>query len=440
MTKLFALIDCNNFYVSCERVFRPDLEGKPVAVLSNNDGCIVARSVEIKAIGIPMGSPYFKVRELLDQYDTSVFSSNYELYGDMSSRVMSVLSRFSPDVEIYSIDEAFLGLDGFEEWDLNAYGQELRSKIKRWTGIPVSVGIGPTKTLAKLAAERVKKDKLPGGVNVLRDQDSIEAALVATPVGDIWGVGRQWTKRFPSFGIYTALDLAREPDHWVRKKMGVTGVRTHMELQGHACFDLDSQPVDRKSCVSSRSFAKTVEDLDQLKDAVATFAARAGERLRQGSLVAGQLTAFATTDRHNPYQPQHHASATVALPTPSNLTVDLTRAALSAFTKAYRPGFRYKKAGVMLLDLASADDLQPTLFAPSQVNQEKALRLQDALDRLNGAQKGGKDLVRVGAGGIAPETKPGAKTGVKKGWHLRRNHKSPRYTTAWAELRTVHAC
>ncbi|MCW8916788.1 MAG: Y-family DNA polymerase [Magnetovibrio sp.] len=440
MTKLFALIDCNNFYVSCERVFRPDLEGKPVVVLSNNDGCVVARSAEVKAIGIPMGSPYFKVRKLLDQHGALVFSSNYELYGDMSSRVMSVLSRFSPDVEIYSIDEAFLGLDGFEDWDVSAYASELRTKVKCWTGIPVSVGIGPTKTLAKLAAERVKKDKISGGVNVLCHHASIEAALAATPVGDIWGVGRQWGKRFPSVGVYTALDFTRQPKHWVRKKMGISGARMQMELQGQACFDLDSQPTDRKSCVSSRSFAKTVEDLDQLKDAVATFAARAGERLRQGSLVAGQLTAFAVTDRHNPHQPQHHASATVALPNPSNLTMDLTRAALSAFTKAYRPGFRYKKAGVMLLDLAPASDMQPTLFAPSQMNQEKALRLQGALDCLNGAQKGGKDLVRIGAGGIAPETKPGANRGVKKGWHLRRNHTSPRYTTAWAELRTVHAC
>lgn len=436
MTKLFALIDCNNFYASCERVFRPDLEGKPVAVLSNNDGCVVARSAEIKKIGIPMGAPYFKVRRILEQHNAQVFSSNYELYGDMSSRVMAVLSRFSPDVEIYSIDEAFLGLDGFEDWDLETYAKELRAKVKKWTGIPVSVGIAPTKTLAKIAAERVKKDKLPGGVNVLRTRDTITDALAKTPVGDIWGVGRRWGKRFPSLGVYTALDFANQSEHWVRKKMGVTGARTQLELQGQVCFDIDNQPTDRKSCVSSRSFAKTVEDLDQLKDAVATFAARAGERLRQGGLVAAQLNAFAITDKHNRHAAQYHASATVALPNPSNLTVDLTRAALQAFVKAYRPGFRYKKAGVMLLDLAPAGEMQPTLFARTEMDQEKALRLQDALDRLNGAQRGGRDLVRVGAGGIQPETK----TGAKKGWHLRRNYKSPRYTTQWSELATVQAC
>ena len=195
MTRLYALIDCNNFYASCERVFRPDLEGRPVAVLSNNDGCIVARSAEVKAIGIPMGAPYFKVRDVLKRYDVQVFSSNYELYGDMSARVMAVLSQYSPDVEIYSIDEAFLGLDGFEGWDLEAHARDLCATVKRWTGIPVSVGIAPTKTLAKLAAVRAKKAPALGGVTILADPTACEAALEATPASDVWGIGRQWSKR-----------------------------------------------------------------------------------------------------------------------------------------------------------------------------------------------------------------------------------------------------
>jgi len=425
MTRLYALIDCNNFYASCERVFRPDLEGRPVAVLSNNDGCIVARSSEVKTIGIPMGVPYFKVRDLLKRYDVQVFSSNYELYGDMSARVMAVLSQFSPDVEIYSIDEAFLGLDGFEGWDLGAHARDLRATVNRWTGIPVSVGIAPTKTLAKLAAGRAKKDPALGGVAILTGRAEVEAALAATEVGDVWGIGRRWSKRLKALGVHSALDFTRQSEHWVRKNMGVTGARTQVELLGKPCFALESQPPDRKSCVASRSFSKTVSDFDDVKDAIATFAARAGERLRQGGLVAGQVTAFALTDRFNTRQPQYQASATVALASPSNLTVDLTQAAVHALRRAYKPGFGYKKAGVMMLDLAPAGAEQPTLFAPSTAQQSKAQRLQSALDRLN--TKSGRDVVRLGA------------TGFGTGWHLRREHRSPRYTTAWAELRTVRA-
>lgn len=439
MTKLFALIDCNNFYASCERVFRPDLQDRPVAVLSNNDGCIVARSAEVKAIGIPMGAPYFKVRDLLKRHNVQVFSSNYELYGDLSARVMAVLSGYSPDMEIYSIDEAFLGLDGFEGWDLDAYARDLRATVKRWTGIVVSVGIAPTKTLAKIAAERAKKDPVLAGVAILTDRVAIEAALAATPVGDVWGVGRQWAKRFPAFGVYTALDFSRQSEFWVRKKMGVTGARTQVELLGTSCLDLESQPHSHKSCVSSRSFARPVTAYDDVKDAIATFAARAGERVRQGGLVAGQVMVFAHTDRFNPQQPQYQATATVALPSPSNLTADLTRGALKALRQAYRPGLRYKKAGVMLLDLAPLAAHQATLFAPSASNQVKAERLQQALDSLNGGQRGGRDLVRFGLRpqDIAPDAARGGAKG--NGWSLRRDHKSPRYTTSWAELRVVKA-
>jgi len=433
---LFALIDCNNFYASCERVFRPDLEGRPVAVLSNNDGCIVARSGEVKALGVPMGAPYFKFRDVLQRHDVQVFSSNYELYGDMSARVMTVLSRFSSDVEIYSIDEAFLALDGFVGWDVMAHAHELRATVKQWTGIPVSVGIAPTKTLAKLAAERAKKAPELGGVFVMpnRPQDR-ETALAATPVGDVWGIGRRWSKRLAAQGVMNALDFTREPEHWVRSNMGVGGARTQAELLGTACFGLDSQPHDRKSCVVSRSFAHPVTDFEGLKDAVATFAARAGERLRQGGLVAGQVTAFALTDRFNAHQAPHQAAATVALDSPTNLTADITRAALNALQHAYRSGVSYKKAGVMMLDLAPESAQQPTLFAPLVADQDKAARLQSALDSLNAAcndgRNGRRDLVRLGATGFNRN-----KTGS---WQLRRDHTSPRYTTSWAELRTVRA-
>jgi len=427
MTRLFALIDCNNFYASCERVFRPDLDGRPVAVLSNNDGCVVARSAEVKAIGIPMGAPYFKVRHVLKRYDVQVFSSNYELYGDLSARVMAVLGQYSPDVEIYSIDEAFLGLDGFEGWDLDAHARDLRATVKRWTGIPVSVGIAPTKTLAKLAAGRAKKDPALGGVAILTDRADLDAALAASAVGDVWGVGRRWSKRLNALGVHSALDFARQSEHWVRKNMGVTGARTQVELLGTPCFALESQPPDRKSCVASRSFSKTVSDFEDVEEAVAGFGARAGWRLRQGGLVAGQVTAFALTDRFNTRAPQYQASATVALASPSNHTGDLTQAAVRALRRAFKPGFGYKKAGVMMLDLAPMGAEQPTLFAPSPAQKSKAERLQSALDRLNGGQKGKRDLVRLGAAGFG------------SGWHLRRERQSPRYTTVWAELRTVRA-
>lgn len=431
MTRLFALVDCNNFYASCERVFRPDLEGRPIAVLSNNDGCVVARSNEVKALGVPMATPYFKVKDILRKNNAAVFSSNYELYGDLSSRVMTVLERFCPKVEIYSIDEAFLDLDGFEAWDVEAYMAKVRATVKRWTGIPVSVGVAPTKTLAKLAGERVKKDGGHGGVLVLDTPQAIDEALARTPVGDVWGIGRRWSKRLEAEGITTALDFARQSETQIRKRMGVTGARTQSELLGRACFGFDTQPQSRKSCVASRSFAEPVAGLDDLKEAVATFAARAAERLRAGGLVAGQVSAFVLTDRFRQTTPQYNGSAAVALAAPTNLTADITRAALEAVTRAYRSGYGYKKAGVMLLDLARQGEAQPTLFAPEPIDRDKAERLQRALDALNGKGYGRGDLVQFGAAGVRVK--------ADEGWRLRRDHRSQRYTTQWSELRRVQA-
>ena len=429
MSKLFALVDCNNFYASCERVFRPDLANRPIAVLSNNDGCVVARSAEVKALGVPMAVPYFQVKETLRAHGAAVFSSNYELYGDLSARVMTVLGGFCPEVEIYSIDEAFLGMDGFQDWDVQAYMRHVRATVRRWTGIPVSIGVAPTKTLAKLAAGRAKKDAALGGVAVLDQDGTIQDALAHTPVGDVWGVGRRWTKRFDAMGVATALDFTKLEEPWVRARMGVTGARTQSELLGRACFDLQSQPQARQSCVASRSFAQPVTALDDLKDAIATFAARAAERLRAGGLVAGQVSAFVHTDRFQKQGPQYNGSATVALDDPTHLTADITRAALNALTRAYRPGLDYKKAGVMLLDLSPEGAAQPTLFAPTPADQGKAQRLQRALDALNGSGYGRGDLVRFGAAGV--------RANAGEGWQLRRDHRSPRYTTEWAELRKV---
>lgn len=422
---LYALVDCNNFYASCERVFRPDLENQPIVVLSNNDGCIVARSNEVKALGVPMAGPYFKSRDVLRRHGVHVFSSNYELYADLSARVMMVLAQFSPDMEVYSIDEAFLNLDGFEAFDLETVLRDLRTQVKRWTGIPVSIGVAPTKTLAKLAAVRAKKDIGRHGVCILTRPDQITDARRRTPVGDIWGVGRRWSTRFEAMGIQTAEDFMGLSETWVRTKMGVTGARTYVELLGQPCFGLQTQPASKKSCVASRSFAKPVSRLCDLKDALATFSARASERLRQGGLVCSEVNAFVLTDRFKTETKSHDGSATVALTSPSNLTQDITRAALVAVSQAYKPGTAYKKAGVMLLGLTPQDAAQTTLFQGSVLDQEKAKRLQNALNAVNSTKLGARDLVRIGAfSGPA-----GAKN-----WHLRRDKRSPRYTTQWSEL------
>lgn len=426
---LYALVDCNNFFASCERVFRPDLEGKPIVVLSNNDGCIVARSNEVKALDVPMAGPYFKSKALLERHGTTVFSSNYELYADMSARVMAILADFSPSLEIYSIDEAFLNLNDFDETTLRPHLRKLQTHVKRWTGIPVSIGVAKTKTLAKLASERAKKDACNQGLLILKDAAEIQNALKRTPVGDIWGVGRRWSKRFRSMGITTAADFVGLSETWVRGKMGVTGARTHTELLGQACFALQSQPQSKQSCVASRSFSKSVTDFGELKDAIATFSARAAERLRKGGLVATQVNAFILCDRFKNEGAGHNGSATVALSSPSNLTSDITRAALEGLKKAHRPGACYKKAGVMLLGLTPEGQAQTTLFAAPDRAQKKAKRLQHALDVLNGAKYGVRDLVRVGAFS-GPKQNP-------KNWHLRRDQRSPRYTTQWTELKGV---
>ncbi|PHS79015.1 MAG: hypothetical protein COB59_04195 [Rhodospirillaceae bacterium] len=426
---LYALVDCNNFFASCERVFRPDLEGKPIVVLSNNDGCIVARSNEVKALDVPMAGPYFKSKALLERHGTTVFSSNYELYADMSARVMAVLADFSPSLEVYSIDEAFLNLGDFDENTLHQHLRKLQAQVKRWTGIPVSIGVAKTKTLAKLASERAKKDTCNQGLLILKEPADIQSALRRTPVGDVWGIGRRWSTRFQAMGITSAADFVGLSEPWVRGKMGVTGARTHAELLGQACFVLQSQPPSKKSCVASRSFSKPVTDYGELKDAIATFSARAAERLRKGGLVAAEVNAFVMTDRFKEDGRGQDGASTVALISPSNLTSDITRAALQALQKAYCPGTQYKKAGVMLLGLAPESQAQTTLFAAPVSAQKKAKRLQRALDILNGAKYGVRDLVRVGAFS-GPIENP-------KNWHLRRDQRSPRYTTQWKDLKQI---
>ena len=401
MTGVFALIDCNNFYVSCERVFDPALEGRPVVVLSNNDGCIIARSNEAKALGIGMGTALFEARPLLEKHGVRVYSSNYALYGDMSNRVMAALSEFTPNVEVYSIDEAFLDLSGFRRLGAGRHGRDIRAKIHRWTGIPVSAGIAATKTLAKLAGGIAKRYPETGGVFDLTGLSGRRDAMAATDIGGVWGIGHRYARMLRRNGIETALHFHDATGPWVRKRMGVAGART--------CRD-------------------AIENEEELRQAVAVFAARAAEKLREGGLTAGSVTAFVATSRFGPARHQYHNAATVALPSPSNHTGAVTKAALAALKGIFRRRRRYKKAGVMLLDLAAAGRAQPNLFAPS--DDGRGGRLMEALDRINrkdwgepgSGARGWGDLLHYGAAGI------------HRGWRMKQAYRSPRYTTNWNEL------
>lgn len=451
---MFALVDCNNFYASCERLFRPELEGVPIVVLSNNDGCIIARSNEAKALGVQMGEPYFKAAPRLKAMGVQVFSSNYALYGDLSGRVMRVLEHFSPTVEVYSIDEAFLDFSGFE--DPLARAETLRDTVKRWVGIPVAVGVAPTKTLAKVAAKQAKgkraakqakievaakqtkikvaakQTKQEAGACVLTD---VDAALAAMDAGDVWGIGRRWARMLKSHGIYTARDFRDARPAWVRKRMGVVGARVQAELQGHACFTLEEQPPDKQTIRVSRSFAGTLKALEPLREALAAFASRAAEKLRDKGLVAEGLHVFAYTDRFNDRAAQFNAAAALALPRPTDHTGAIVATALKALDRAFRPGFGYKKAGVMLVGLSRENAAQEFLFAPTDDDPERARALMAAFDRINA---GGRHLLHYGSLGLPRKTGLKEKgAGVEPNWWVRRDHRSPSYTTDWDSLPSV---
>ncbi|MBT4464466.1 MAG: Y-family DNA polymerase [Rhodospirillaceae bacterium] len=427
---MFALVDCNNFYVSCERLFDPRLEGCPVVVLSNNDGCIIARSNEAKALGIAMGTPLFKAMPEIRRHGIKVYSSNYSLYGDISARVMRTLEAFSPDIEIYSIDEAFLNLGGLERHGIADHGRELHRTVKRWTGIPVSVGIAPTKTLAKIAAGIAKKSPDLGGALLIDDEQARRQALAATDIGDVWGIGRRWAKMLGTNAISTALDFHDMPAPWVRGRMGVVGARTHMELTGTPCIDLQTRPPDKQTLCVSRSFSQTVSERRVLRESIAAFAARAAEKLRRGGLFTTAVNVFVRTNGYRTDQTQYRNAATRALATPGSHTVDIVGAAMAAFDDIYRDGLQYKQAGVMLLDLNRPDAIQPDMFAPTHKRNDK---LMTVLDDINARL--GSDVLRLAASG----TGAGTGNGGKRRTFTVQSHRSPRYTTNWRELPIARA-
>jgi DNA polymerase V len=420
MSMPLALVDCNNFYASCERVFQPALRGKPVVVLSNNDGCVIARSNEAKALGIEMGAPWHLHKDQFARSGVIVRSSNYTLYGDMSSRVMRVLADFTPDLEIYSIDEAFLGLAGFDD-RLEAHTQALRAKVLQWTGIPVSVGIAPTKTLAKAANRMAKKDPASGGVALLLTATAQEAALARMELTDIWGIARRMAQRLTDVGIKSPLDLRNADPRFVRERFSVVLERMVYELRGVSCLALEEVTPDRKSIMASRSFGRTVTSREEMIEAVATYTARAAEKMRRQHLATASLIVFVETNRFKPGDPQHCASQAVQLPVASADTGKLTGAALRGLAVLWRAGFRYKKAGVMFLDLVPAVDVQGGLFdAPDTPTKQ---RLMATVDRLNARY--GRDAVSFAA------------SGRRRSWKLRSDQLSQRYTTSWDELLKV---
>ena len=410
----FALCDCNAFYCSCESVFAPRLRGRPVVVLSNNDGCVIARSVEAKTCGIPMGAPAHLWREQFKEHHVEVLSSNYALYGDMSRRVMQILRQHASGIEIYSIDEAFLNLGGMVQGDLEAHGRFLREIVRQWTGIPIGVGVAATKTLAKLANRQAKKK---GGVCVLDHRsDEAHALLDSWPVQELWGVAGRLASRMAKLGIHTAGELARAPRPSIRKQFGVVGERMVLELAGTSCLSLEEVQPDRKNICCSRSFGRPVESLDELREAIAMHAGRAGEKLRRQGLAATAVCVFLMTNRFREDLPQYHPQAGRELLVPTSFTPELVGETCRVLKAIYRPGYRYTKAGVLCLDLVPDDEKQASLFVPVDPEREaKERQLMAAADALN---------LHYGRGTVRTAT-----AGSNQRWQMRRERMSPCYTT-----------
>lgn len=419
-SRVIALVDCNNFYVSCERVFNPKLANRPVVVLSNNDGCAVARSNEAKALGIEMGTPWFKLRDLARREGVVACSSNYALYADMSNRVMSILARYSPHQEVYSIDECFLDLTGGANGDREQCGREIRERVRQWTGLPVCVGIAPTKTLAKLANHIAKKHPLFNGVCDFNAMSPLESDhwLSVLEVGDVWGVGRRLTPKLAELGIRSVLDLRRADPSMLRSRFSVMMEKTNRELNGVACIGVEELSPPKKQIVSSRSFGVLVSDLQSLEESVSLYVSRASEKLRRQNSYTGFVQVFIQTSPFNPRRPYYGNSITIGLPTPTDNTMQIAKAALGGLKRIYRAGFDYQKAGVMLSGIVPPSAVQPDFLAGRPDGRSKIL--MGVLDGINR---------KLGRG-----TLHSARQGFTQPWKMKQGHKSPGYTTCWDEL------
>tara|TARA_Y100000741_G_scaffold58447_1_gene40700 strand:+ start:1107 stop:2384 length:1278 start_codon:yes stop_codon:yes gene_type:complete len=419
-TKKIALVDCNSFYVSCERLFNPKLRNKPVVVLSNNDGCIISRSTEAKALGIKMGEPYFKAKNIIIKNNVQVFSSNYSLYGDLSRRVMRTLKRFNSGIEIYSIDEAFLDLSNFPDNEMEDLGKEIRSIVLKWTGIPTSIGIAKTKTLSKVANHIAKKKQ--SGVVSLIEVENIDPILEKVEINDIWGVGKQLTKFYHKNGIYNAKQLKNKSNTWIKKSSNVLGSRTAMELRGISCIGLETTSAKRKSCIVSRSFGKRVEDFQELREAIASYSLNASEKIRSEALVAKSITIFIRT---SPFQNRYgfySNSKTINFPIATNNSIEVVKAAVSALKTIFKNGYRYQKAGVLLSHLSNSNNGK-NLF--SSTRDEKINILMKSIDNTN--YRYGRSTLSL------------ASAGVHKKWNMRRQHSSKIDTADFYCLPTIKA-
>ncbi len=416
INKSIALIDCNNFYASCERIFNPKLIGHPIVVLSNNDGCIIARSKEAKKLGIKMGEPYFKAKNIIEKNNVRVFSSNYSLYGDISQRVMEILSSFASDIEIYSIDEAFLNLNGFENYELNTYCHKIRKIIKKWVGIPVSIGVAPTKTLSKIANLLAKKKLNYNGVCILKNLIEIKNALKLIPIEDVWGIGRKLSLFLKKYNINSAYHFSQMDRGWIRKNMGVVGEKTYLELNGISCLDLDLLPSDKKSCCVSRSFSKPIEKLLDLEESISTYGSRVSEKIREEGLAAESLSVFVLTNHFKRREKQYSNSIKMHLPFPTNNSINIIKSALEGIRKIYRPGYRYKKTGVILYGLSKHNTTKGLLDYDREVSDS----IMNAVDKIN--NKYGSSTLKV------------ASEGLEKVWKMKRANVSPCYTTRFDDL------
>ena len=413
-----ALVDCNSFYVSCERLFNPKIQKKAVVVLSNNDGCVISRSTEAKILGIKMGEPYFKVKDLVKKNKVEVFSSNYALYGDISRRVMRVLRTFSPKVEIYSIDEAFIDLSFIDEKGAEEYGKEIRSRVLKWTGIPTSVGIATTKTLSKVANHIAKKEKA-GVVYLNKD---IDERLKKFAIEDVWGVGRQLSKFYYKNNIKNAYDLKNVSNYWVKKGTNVLGAKTAMELRGVPCIDLQIDQEKRKNCCVSRSFGRKVTEIEELEESVTTHCLNAAEKIRADDQLAKTITVFVRTSPFDKSKKYYSNSKTIDLPIATNNSLELIKNATKALSEIYVKGHRYQKAGVILTGLKDEKESQENLLTPLMNNKSKSL--MKAIDYTN--SKYGRYAISI------------AHAGLSKGWKMRREHSSKIDTASFDSLPIIN--
>jgi DNA polymerase V len=463
---MIALIDCNNFYVSCERVFNPSLKNKPVIVLSNNDGCTIARSEEAKALGIKMGAPAFLMKDLIRKHDVKVFSSNYALYGDMSARVMQVIREFVPKTEVYSIDEIFADLSQLKYSNLKQLAIDIREAVMRCTGIPVSIGIAPTKTLAKMANRFAKSPsptlpegnspsptlpegkgfeekfstkmndceacalsspfpsgRVGDGLYLASKESLIAQMLLHTKVENIWGIGAQHAARLQQKGFLTASDFVNAPEDWVRKEMAVVGLRTQKELKGIPCLEWEENPLAKKNICTSRQFGKLITGKTELRQAIATFTSSCAQKLRKQNSCAKKLHVFVNTNVHRRQDEQYFHSLTLQLTVPTNSTAELMKYAMRALEMLYKPGFNYQKTGVMVMDIVPASVIQGGLF--DDVDRQKEKKMMEVLDKVNDSF--GDGVVRFGT------------QEFNKKWTLKRNHLSNAFTTRFNQLPVVRA-